>query len=88
MNGYHPVRTGDWCFGKESVVKAIEAIGRGELVIVVDDESRENEGDLIMVGPQVFFYVSASFFFMHISILLHGSKTKCAYKGSVMMLGT
>ena len=26
---------------------AVEAIKRGELVIVVDDEDRENEGDLI-----------------------------------------
>lgn len=42
-------RPQEWCFGKESVVKAIEAVGRGELVVVVDDESRENEGDLIMV---------------------------------------
>lgn len=29
---------------------AIEAIGRGELVVVVDDEDRENEGDLIMAA--------------------------------------
>lgn len=39
-----------WCFGKESVEAAIAAIGRGELVIVVDDEDRENEGDLIMAA--------------------------------------
>jgi 3,4-dihydroxy 2-butanone 4-phosphate synthase/GTP cyclohydrolase II len=30
--------------------KAIAAIGRGEIVIVVDDEDRENEGDLIMAA--------------------------------------
>ena len=30
--------------------KAITAIGRGEIVIVVDDEDRENEGDLIMAA--------------------------------------
>lgn len=51
--GQRPAGTGErsseWAFGKESVVKAIEAVGRGELVVVVDDESRENEGDLIMV---------------------------------------
>jgi len=29
---------------------AIAAIGRGEIVIVVDDEDRENEGDLIMAA--------------------------------------
>ncbi|HLN41275.1 MAG TPA: 3,4-dihydroxy-2-butanone-4-phosphate synthase, partial [Acidimicrobiales bacterium] len=27
---------------------AIDAIGRGEIVVVVDDEDRENEGDLVM----------------------------------------
>jgi len=41
-----------WCFGKESVEAAIAAIGRGELVIVVDDEDRENEGDLIMAAEK------------------------------------
>ena len=30
--------------------KAVAAIGRGEIVIVVDDEDRENEGDLIMAA--------------------------------------
>jgi 3,4-dihydroxy 2-butanone 4-phosphate synthase/GTP cyclohydrolase II len=30
--------------------KAIAAIGRGEMIIVVDDEDRENEGDLIMAA--------------------------------------
>ena len=30
-----------------SVTEAIEAIGRGEIVIVTDDGDRENEGDLI-----------------------------------------
>jgi 3,4-dihydroxy-2-butanone 4-phosphate synthase len=29
---------------------AISAIGRGELVVVADDESRENEGDLILAA--------------------------------------
>jgi 3,4-dihydroxy 2-butanone 4-phosphate synthase/GTP cyclohydrolase II len=31
----------------QSVTQAIEAIARGELVIVTDDDDRENEGDLI-----------------------------------------
>ena len=31
-----------------SVSEAVEAIAAGELVVVVDDEDRENEGDLIM----------------------------------------
>ncbi len=33
-----------------SVEDAIAAIGRGEIVIVVDDEDRENEGDLVMAA--------------------------------------
>ena len=33
-----------------TVEAAIAAIGRGEIVIVVDDEDRENEGDLIMAA--------------------------------------
>jgi 3,4-dihydroxy 2-butanone 4-phosphate synthase/GTP cyclohydrolase II len=32
------------------IEKAIAAIGRGEIVVVVDDETRENEGDLIMAA--------------------------------------
>jgi 3,4-dihydroxy 2-butanone 4-phosphate synthase/GTP cyclohydrolase II len=32
------------------VEDAIEAVSRGEIVIVVDDETRENEGDLIMAA--------------------------------------
>ncbi|MGC1513754.1 MAG: 3,4-dihydroxy-2-butanone-4-phosphate synthase, partial [Acidimicrobiales bacterium] len=33
-----------------SVDDAVAAIGRGEIVVVVDDEDRENEGDLIMAA--------------------------------------
>ena len=33
-----------------AIEEAIEAISRGEMVIVVDDEDRENEGDLIMAA--------------------------------------
>lgn len=33
-----------------AVEDAIEAIGRGEIVVVVDDEDRENEGDLIIAA--------------------------------------
>src|SRR5215510_10728275 len=32
---------------------AIEAIARGEMVIVVDDEDRENEGDLTIAAEKV-----------------------------------
>ena len=34
------------------VDEAISAIGQGELVVVVDDEDRENEGDLIMAAAK------------------------------------
>jgi 3,4-dihydroxy 2-butanone 4-phosphate synthase/GTP cyclohydrolase II len=39
-----------YCFGKPSVEAAIGAIARGELVVVVDDMNRENEGDFIMAA--------------------------------------
>jgi 3,4-dihydroxy 2-butanone 4-phosphate synthase/GTP cyclohydrolase II len=32
------------------IEQAIAAIGRGEIVVVVDDEDRENEGDLVMAA--------------------------------------
>jgi len=37
-------------FGRQSVIAAIEAIKQGKMIVVTDDESRENEGDLIMAG--------------------------------------
>jgi 3,4-dihydroxy 2-butanone 4-phosphate synthase/GTP cyclohydrolase II len=33
-----------------TITDAVAAIGRGEIVVVVDDEDRENEGDLIMAA--------------------------------------
>jgi 3,4-dihydroxy 2-butanone 4-phosphate synthase/GTP cyclohydrolase II len=36
-----------------TVEEAVERIGRGEQIIVVDDEDRENEGDLIMAADKV-----------------------------------
>ena len=33
-----------------TVEDALEIIGNGGMVIVVDDESRENEGDLVMAA--------------------------------------
>jgi 3,4-dihydroxy 2-butanone 4-phosphate synthase/GTP cyclohydrolase II len=33
-----------------TIEEAVAAIGRGEMVVVVDDEDRENEGDLIMAA--------------------------------------
>ena len=42
--------TGAYVFGKDSVELAIESIRQGKLVLVVDDEGRENEGDLILAA--------------------------------------
>jgi 3,4-dihydroxy 2-butanone 4-phosphate synthase/GTP cyclohydrolase II len=33
-----------------SITEAIEAIGRGEIVVVTDDDDRENEGDLVIAA--------------------------------------
>ena len=35
------------------IEQAIDAIARGDLVIVVDDADRENEGDLIMAAEKI-----------------------------------
>ena len=37
----------------DPIESAIVAVGKGEMVIVVDDEDRENEGDLIMAADAV-----------------------------------
>ncbi len=39
-----------YCFGRQSVLDAIDAIGQGKMIVVVDDMDRENEGDLIMAA--------------------------------------
>lgn len=46
-------REDGYCFGKQSVVDAIRAVEAGEMIIVVDDLSRENEGDFIMAADAV-----------------------------------
>ena len=53
------------------VEDAITAVGRGEIVIVVDDEDRENEGDLIMAAE--FATPETIAFFLH-----HTSGVICA----------
>jgi 3,4-dihydroxy 2-butanone 4-phosphate synthase/GTP cyclohydrolase II len=37
-------------FVADSVIEAIEAFGRGEIVVVMDDDDRENEGDLFVAA--------------------------------------
>ncbi len=48
---------------------AVAAIGRGEIVVVVDDEDRENEGDLIMAAEHV-TPEKVAFFLQHTSGLI------------------
>ncbi|MBU4459212.1 MAG: bifunctional 3,4-dihydroxy-2-butanone-4-phosphate synthase/GTP cyclohydrolase II [Verrucomicrobia bacterium] len=38
--------------GFTSIPEAVEAFGRGEMLLVVDDERRENEGDLIVAAEK------------------------------------
>ena len=52
-----------------SVEDAIAAVGRGEIVVVVDDEDRENEGDLIMAADAV-TPEKIAFFLAHTSGLI------------------
>lgn len=39
-----------YCFGRQSVEDAINAVKDGKMVVVVDDMNRENEGDFIMAA--------------------------------------
>jgi 3,4-dihydroxy 2-butanone 4-phosphate synthase / GTP cyclohydrolase II len=55
----------------DKIEDAVAAIGRGEIVIVVDDEDRENEGDLIMAAE--FATPEKIAFFLH-----HTSGVICA----------
>lgn len=57
-----------------TIEEAIKAIGRGEMVVVVDDEDRENEGDLIMAA-QYATPEAISFFIAHTSGLICVSLT-------------
>jgi GTP cyclohydrolase II len=47
----HDISKG-YAFGRHTVVAAIEAIRDGKVVLVTDDEGRENEGDLIMAAEK------------------------------------
>jgi 3,4-dihydroxy 2-butanone 4-phosphate synthase/GTP cyclohydrolase II len=49
-----------------SIEQAVEAVAQGEIVIVVDDEERENEGDLIMAA-QAATPEKMAFFLRHTS---------------------
>ncbi len=50
LSGVSSDRLGDGVYGmnhQNNVHQAIEAIARGEIVVVTDDDDRENEGDLV-----------------------------------------
>ncbi len=53
----------------DTVEEAVEAIARGEIVVVVDDEDRENEGDLIMAAEHA-TAEKIAFFVRHTSGLI------------------
>ena len=40
-------------FVLDSISEAIKAIKKGEVIIVVDDENRENEGDFMAAAEKV-----------------------------------
>jgi 3,4-dihydroxy 2-butanone 4-phosphate synthase/GTP cyclohydrolase II len=45
-------RQDGYCMGKQTVLDAIQAVARGDMVVVVDDMDRENEGDFIMAADR------------------------------------
>ncbi len=53
----------------DTIDDAIAAIGRGEMVVVIDDEKRENEGDLVMAAEFV-TPEKVAFFLAHTSGLI------------------
>lgn len=42
-----------YCFGRQSVEAAIAAVKNGEIIVVVDDMDRENEGDFIIAADKI-----------------------------------
>lgn len=61
--------------GRASIDEAVAAIARGEIVVVVDDEDRENEGDLVMAAEHVTAEHMA-FFVRHTSGLICAAVTE------------
>ena len=56
----------------DSIEDALAAFGRGEFLVVVDDEDRENEGDLIMAA-EFATEEAMTFFVNNTSCLLYTS---------------
>ncbi len=50
VSGTHPAETS---IELDTIASAVQAIRRGEVIIVVDDEDRENEGDFICAAEKI-----------------------------------
>ena len=72
----------------DDIESAIEAIRKGEVIIVVDDEDRENEGDMIcaaeMVTPEIVNFMSKE---ARGLICASISEERCEELGLDMMVG-
>jgi len=72
----------------DDIESAIEAIRKGEVIIVVDDEDRENEGDMIcaaeMVTPEIVNFMSKE---ARGLICASISEARCEELGLDMMVG-
>lgn len=72
----------------DSIEEAIEAIRRGEIILVVDDEDRENEGDMIcaadLVSPEIINFMTKE---ARGLICLSLPEERCEELGLGMMVG-
>lgn len=71
-------------FGRDTVLAAIEAVKEGKIVCVTDDESRENEGDLIMAAefatPETIgFFVRYTSGVICVSVPQHAIFISCSF---------
>jgi 3,4-dihydroxy 2-butanone 4-phosphate synthase/GTP cyclohydrolase II len=53
LNSYRSPKNPEGLMKLDTVDEAIRAIARGEMVVVIDDDDRENEGDLIVAASKV-----------------------------------
>jgi 3,4-dihydroxy 2-butanone 4-phosphate synthase/GTP cyclohydrolase II len=65
----HPIEEQGPAVGLDKIEDAVDAIRRGEMAVVVDDERRENEGDLVMAS-QFVTPEKVAFFLAHTSGLI------------------
>jgi 3,4-dihydroxy 2-butanone 4-phosphate synthase / GTP cyclohydrolase II len=73
----------------DKIEEAIEAVKRGEIIIVVDDEDRENEGDMICASEAITpelanFMIREARGLMCVSL----TEERCSQLGLEMMVGT